>query len=132
MLAAADDQPHRRAHRRQVGADVDSIGDKQQPDQDHDDRAGKDLRHVRRESAARHPADAGTHRLDRDHHRPSQYDGPKQVEARLGAGLRIGGDAARIVVSCPGDYAGAEALEQASQVQAFGYVGQIKLNSRVI
>src|SRR5450830_127227 len=48
------------------------------------------------------PADAGADDLDRRHERQRQEHGPQQRKAELGSRLRIGGDAARIVVSRAG------------------------------
>jgi hypothetical protein len=53
---------------------------------------------VRRQALAGDPADARAHRLDRRHQRIGQRHGPQHVQPELGAGLRIGGDAAGIVV----------------------------------
>ena len=48
--------------------------------------------------------DAGADRLNRDHQRPGQHDRPEKSEARVGACLRVGRDAARIVVGGTGLY----------------------------
>ena len=47
----------------------------------------------------------------------------KQVETALGAGLRIGGDAARIVVRRARDHAGSQPLEQTFEAQAAAKAG---------
>ena len=77
--------------------------------------AREDVEHVGRQAAAGDPADARADRLDRDHHRPGQHHRPKQAEAGLRAGLRIGGDAAGVVVGGAGDDARAEALGEVFQ-----------------
>ena len=68
---------------------------------------------VGRQSAAGDVADARADDLDRRHQRQREHDGPQHREAELRAGLRVGGDAARIVVGRAGDQAGSE-LPQAS------------------
>jgi hypothetical protein len=50
--------------------------------------------------------------LNCDHERQGQKHRPQQPEAELRAGLRIGGDARRIVVGCAGDEAGTKPLQQ--------------------
>ena len=54
------------------------------------------------------PADAGADLLDRRHQRPGEQHDPGHAVAELRADLRIGGDAARIVVGCAGDQPGPE------------------------
>ncbi len=88
----------------------------QQPDQDVDDRPREHEHHVAGKALAGDAADARAHRLHRDHHRPGQHHGPQQPHAGLGAGLRIGGDAARIVVGRAGDEARPEPLEEAAKM----------------
>ena len=57
-------------------------------------------------------ADPRRHDLDAHHQRQGQEHAPQHREAELRARLRIGGDAARIVVGGTGDEAGAEMLQQ--------------------
>src|SRR4030095_3925279 len=52
--------------------------------------------------------------LDPDHQRRREQHAPQHAEPELGAGLRIGGDAARIVVGGAGDEAGSETIEKAA------------------
>jgi len=63
---------------------------------------------IRRQAMAAHRTDPGAHDLNGDHERIGQQDGPQHVEAELRTRLRIGGDTARVVVSCPGDESGSE------------------------
>jgi hypothetical protein len=63
---------------------------------------------VRRQALARGPADPRRKHLDADHQRPGEEQRPDQRETELRAGLRVGGDAARVVVGGAGDEAGAE------------------------
>ena len=59
---------------------------------------GKHGFHVRRQAPARDATQARAHHLDADHQRVGENHGPQHAEAELRAGLRIGRDAARIVV----------------------------------
>ena len=63
--------------------------------------------------------DLGADKLDRRHQRIGQHHRPEHVEAELGAGLRIGRNAARVVVRRAGDEPGAELLEDRGFAQPF-------------
>ena len=110
-FAPAQHQLSGGAHRGEVGADIDGIGDKQQEHDHADQRARQHARHVRREPFAGDPADPRADGLDRRHQRIGQRDGPHQVEAELRPHLGMGRDAARIVVRRAGDEARPEAAE---------------------
>ena len=58
------------------------------------------------------PADARADLLDRRHQREAEQHHPAHRVAELRAGLRVGGDAARIVVGGAGDQSRAEPAEQ--------------------
>ena len=93
------------SHRRDVGGDVERVGDQQQQhDALQDDRRERRL-DVGGEAFSGDPADPRANRLDRRHQRKGQRHGPEHVEAVLRARLGIGGDAARIVVGDAGDQA---------------------------
>ena len=116
-VARADHQPGGRPHGGEVGAEIDGVGDEQQQDQDGHHAVREHLHHVAGETAAGDAADARADRLHRNHQRPGQHHRPQKVEAGLGARLRIGGDAARIVVRRAGDHARTQPLEQAFEAQ---------------
>ena len=59
------------------------------------------------------PPDAAADLLDRDHQGIAEQHRPTDVEPQLCASLRVGGDAARVVVRRAGDKAGAEQAEPA-------------------
>ena len=91
------------AHRGEIGRDVERVGDEQAEDHalQHDGRErGLD---VRREPLAGCAADEGAHALDGRHERVGERHGPEHVEPELRAGLRVGRDAARIVVRRTGN-----------------------------
>ena len=67
---------------------------------------------VARDAVAGDAADARADDLDADHQRRGQEHAPQHAEAELRAGLRVGGDAARVVVGRAGDEPGAEAIEE--------------------
>ena len=118
--AAARDQMRRRAHGGEVGTDVDRVGDKQERHQDPDDGPGEDARHVGGKPVPGDTADAGADRLHGDDQRQDQHHGPHQPDAELGTCLRMGGDAARIVVGRAGDDPRPQPLEQLPQQQPVG------------
>jgi len=59
----------------------------------------------------------GADELDRRHERIGQYHRPQKVKAELRACLRVGGDAARIIIGCASDEARAELLEESDRTQ---------------
>ena len=116
MLAEAHHQLGRFAHRGQVGADIDGVGDEQQRHQRVTSQRGitSPMLPARpwpvTRPIARRP-------LDRHHQREGEQQGPEQVEAELRARPGLGGDAAGIVVGRAGDQARA-------QLVAHGDAGQ--------
>ena len=86
------------SHRRNVGCNIQRVGQQQQKHHslEHDRR--KRRLDVGREPLAGDPADLRTQRLDRGHQRVGQWHRPEHVEAELGPRLRVGRDAAGIVV----------------------------------
>src|SRR5262249_12075950 len=65
------------------------------------------------DAVTRGAADAGAGLLDGDHQRIAEQHGPADGEPERGARLRIGADAARVVVRRPGDEAWPERVEDA-------------------
>lgn len=116
MPAAASNQLGGVAHRGKVGADIDRIGDEQEPDQHHHDPSRHDLAQVPGEPVSRHAADPRADQLHRAHQRIGQHHRPQQHRAERRAGLRICGDTARIVVGRSGDQPGTQLFEDALQV----------------
>jgi len=104
-VASARQQGDGGAHRRKVGTDIDCVGREQPRDRNEDDGPREAATHVEGEPAAGHPSDARADGLHRHHQRPGQDQGPHQAEAGLGTCLRIGGDAAGVVVGRAGDQA---------------------------
>jgi hypothetical protein len=100
------------AHRGNVGGDVEGVGDQQQPDDAKQHRAGEAGADIPGEPLAGDAPDIAAHQLDRRHQRKAQRHGPQHPEAELRAGLRIGGDAAWVVVRDAGDKAGADARQR--------------------
>ena len=66
---SADDQPQGIAHRRNIGSDVDRIGNEQQADHKIKRGGGQRLAQIGREPFPGHRADPGSNHLDRDHKR---------------------------------------------------------------
>jgi len=67
---------------------------------------------VARDAVPGDAADARTDDLDADHQRRRQEHAPQHAEAELRTGLRVGRDAARVIVGRAGDESGAEPLEK--------------------
>ena len=107
----AHHQPERLTHRGDIGADVEAVGQQQQEHQRQLQPARVVATDVVRETPAGGAADARADQLDGRHQRPGQHGGPQQAVAEGGAGLRVGGDAARIVVGGAGDQAGTEVTQ---------------------
>jgi hypothetical protein len=99
---AADHQCQRRAHRPKIGAQVDKVGNKQQQH----DAARQPCRimppQITSDAKAGHPADPRADLLDRCHQRVAEQQRPGEAISELRADLRIGGDAAGIVIRRPG------------------------------
>jgi hypothetical protein len=98
MRRAADKEPQGLAHRAEIGAEIDDVGD----EQERNDCAQQPGRIMAPDVAGNPmPGDAADPRADflnRGHQRPGEQHYPSHVVAELRAGLRIGRDAARIVV----------------------------------
>lgn len=102
LLWSGQEKVDRRPHRRKVRRDIDHVGDRKERDgaiKQPDRVAGSN---VRRQPLPGDAPDTCTHQLDRRHERVGQQQGPEQIEAELGARLRIGSDAGWIVISRPG------------------------------
>ena len=106
----AGHEPHRLAHGGEVGGDVDGVGDDQQRDEDIKNPRRQSLRDIAGKSAAGLPAEIAADDLDRRHERQRQQHAPGEREAKLRAGLRIGGDPAWIVIGGSGGQPGAESV----------------------
>ncbi len=122
MTIEAGDELRDFPHGRDVGRDIEGIGDQQQQ---HDalehDRGERGL-DIGGKPFPGDPADARAHGLDRRHQREGQRHRPQHVEAELRARLGVGGYAAWIVVGDAGDEARSDArqgvLFQASPKEA--------------
>jgi hypothetical protein len=109
---AADQQLQRRAHRTEIGTQVDQVGGQQQQN----DAAREPRRivptQISGDAEAGDPADPRADLLDRRHQRVAEHQRPRQAVPELSADLRIGGDAAGIVIRRPSDQARPQHLEQ--------------------
>ena len=103
VLARPGDKPGRSPHRREIGSDVEGVGEDQQPDEGQHQGARKDLEEVGRQTLAGHASDARADRLDRRHQRISEHQAPQNIDAELRARLGIRRDPTRIVVRSAGD-----------------------------
>ena len=105
---AADHEAKHLSHRGKIGGDIHRVGDHQQRHEQQQHRPRQPRGDIGREPLLRVPADQRADQLDRRHEGQRQRHGPGQRIAELGAGLRIGGDAARIVVGRARGQAGSE------------------------
>ena len=102
VIKAADDQRKGFPHRRDIGRDVGCVGSDQKKNKRQDQPARRQLHHIGSEALAGHSADPRTDQLDCDHEWGCQKHRPKQAVAKLRPGLRIGGNARRIVIGRAG------------------------------
>jgi hypothetical protein len=77
----------------------------------------QDFAEILGQPAPRHPPDVCTDELNSRHQRVCQHHGPEHIEAELRAGLRIGGDAAWIIIRRSGDEARSQLLEDGGSAQ---------------
>ena len=112
LARAAGDQLERVAHGAKIGGDVERVGGGEQADDEVEQRPREVLADVGGEPVPGDPADTRADDLNADHQRRGEEHRPQQAVAVLRAGLRIGGDAARIVVRRAGDEPRPEALDQ--------------------
>ena len=114
------DQRHHRAHRAQVCAQIDDVGDQQQ----HHHRAQQPPRivftHILGNAHAGGRADPRADRLDRDEQRKAKKHRPGQPEPELRAHLAVSADARWIIIRRPGYQPGPQHLQWRA---AFGPIG---------
>jgi hypothetical protein len=113
VAGAACEQADGLAHGGNVGRDVDGVGHQQQLTMAYSSGRGR----WRRILVASPAADAAYARADglyAHHQRQGQDHGPQHLQAELGTGLRIGGDAAGVIVGRARDQAGAQFAEPAT------------------
>ena len=107
-----DQQLQRRPHRAQIGAQIDEVGEHEKQH----DAAGQPRRimpaQIAGDAEAGDAADARADLLDRHHQRVAEHQRPGQAIAELGADLRIGGDAAGVIIRGAGDQARPQHLEK--------------------
>ena len=125
VIEAANHQRERFSHRRDIGGDVSCVRSDQKKNKRQHQPAGRQLHHVGGEALAGHPADPRTHQLDRDHERRCQKHRPKQTVTELRSGLRISGNARRVVVSGAGYQSRAEQPKH----HVFGFFGLCAISS---
>ena len=95
-------------HGAYVGGDVDGVGDHQQAHQRGGQPAWKHLVDIGRETFAGNPPNTRGQHLDANHERGGEQQRPDQPKPELGAGLRVGGNAAWVIIGGTGDKAGSE------------------------
>jgi len=95
-------------HGREVGCDVDGIGDNEKGNQREEGGCGQLLSEAAGKPSARLPSDAGADDLYRRHERQGEKHCPAKRVSELCPGLRVGGDATWIVVGRAGDKARSE------------------------
>src|SRR5271154_47122 len=91
------------AHRRDIGAEVDSVGDEKRKDENVENPAWIVIAKIGRDSVAGRGADARANLLDRHHERKGERHRPAHGIAELRADLAVGRNAPRIVVGRAGN-----------------------------
>ena len=129
-LRAGQNELQRRAHRSQVGADVDDIGEDEQADQRIEQRGGIVAAHVGGDALARHTADLSADHLDRAHEGIGEKEGPGEGEAEGRASLSVGGDPAWVIVRSAGYEARTENVGKLRPVRPLGLAGVWKICDR--
>jgi hypothetical protein len=115
VLPPADDELQRIAHRRDVGGDVDRVGDHEHRDNRIEHRPREMSADVRSEAMAGHASHPCADHLDPHHQWKREDHRPAELIAELRTGLRVGRDPARIVVGGARDEAGAQLPEPAAR-----------------
>jgi hypothetical protein len=111
MLRPADQQLDGVANRRQVGCNVERVGQQQHEHQRQQNRAWQHFIQSTGEPFSRDQRQPTAGGLHSDDQRPREQHRPHAVQAELSAALRIGGDATRIIICGTGDQSGADATE---------------------
>jgi hypothetical protein len=99
-------------HRAKISADIDDVGEQKQTNEPIEQSERVVLAHVARQAHSGHAADLRADHLNGAHQRVGQEQRPNQAQSKLGAGLRIGCDAAGIVIGGAGDEAGSQYIGQ--------------------
>jgi hypothetical protein len=129
-LRAGQNELQRRAHRAEVGADVDHVGENEKADQRVERKRRVETAHIGGDALARHTPDLGADHLDRAHERIGEKEGPGEGEAEGRAGLRVGGDPARVVVRSAGYQAWTENVGEPRPVRPLGLTGGLTVCDR--
>ena len=108
QLRPAHHQPQGFSHGGKIGGNVDDVGKQHQHDNADNQRGRTAPRRCRHQTLAAGAADAGCNHLDGDHEGQCHNHGPQLVEAELGAGLRIGGNAGGVIIGGPRNDPGAQ------------------------
>lgn len=112
---SADGETQGFAHGREVGRDVDSVGNHQQQDERIEHERRKLALDVAGKPTARLPADAGADDLDRHHEWEREEHGPGERIAELRTRPRVGCNPARVVVRRPRNQPWPERLPEFAQ-----------------
>ena len=102
---AGEEQAQGGGHRAKVRSDIYRVGDQEEADQRIEHRGRIVTAHVFGEAMPGDPSDLGADHLDRAHQRIGEQERPAERIAKLRPGLRISGDATRIVVRGTGNQA---------------------------
>ena len=112
-MRAVNEQLQGSTHGREIGANIDEVGDKQQRNRKAQHPGRIVPPQVLRDPLPGYSADTGANSLDRCHQRVAEQHGPAKGIAELRSDLAVGGNAARIVVGCTGDQPRPQYAQQA-------------------
>jgi len=111
-LRAAEDQPGGVGHCAEIGAQVNGVRAQQQQDDAGEQPVRTMLPQIAGKAAAGGSPDPGAHDLHRGHQRIGEQHGPGEAVTELRASLRVGRDAARIVIRGARDQTGTQHPKQ--------------------
>ena len=111
---AADQQVQTRSHGADIRADVDGVGQEQEPDGGMQHPLRKMLAQAGGQTVSGDPSHLCADFLDAAHQGIREHHGPQHAQAELAAHLGVCGDAAGVVVGGAGDDAGTDQSQQAA------------------
>ena len=122
-LRSVNEKSQRRRHGSEIGADIDDVGNEEQPDQRVNQQRRIMAAHIAGEALAGNAANLRADHLNCAHQRIGEQERPGQGVAELRASLRIGGYATGIVVRGAGDEAGPHNVGELRPVRLFDLIG---------
>jgi hypothetical protein len=127
----ANQQPDRRTHRGQIGAQIDDIRNQQKPNHENKQRPWIMASQIARNARAGHAADFRSDFLYRHHQRETEQECPAEPIAELRADLAVGTDTRGIVIRCTCNQPGAKPGEETAETAWFAHVTANRRSSAI-